>query len=78
MMLRIYDGLDVVADGAGFLATAGHGARIRVGKRQLSVRFFLQLLFDLLALTHPLSQQRDFIMQAHGLQIETYRAGPVC
>ncbi|GJH21751.1 hypothetical protein CBA19CS22_34435 [Caballeronia novacaledonica] len=36
MMLCIDDGLDVVADGAGSLTTAGHGAGIRVGKRQLN------------------------------------------
>ena len=40
MMLRIHDSLDVVADGASFLATAGDGAGIRIGKRQLSVRLF--------------------------------------
>lgn len=78
MMLRIHGSLDVVADGAGSLATAGHGAGIRVGKRQLFVRFLLQLLPDLLELTHPLAQERDLLVQAHGLHIETCWTGPVC
>jgi hypothetical protein len=62
MMLCIHGSLDVVAHGTGSLATAGHGAGIRVGKRQLLVRFFLQLFLHLLELTHPLTQERDLLV----------------
>ena len=78
MMLRVHGGLYVVADRSGSLATAGHGAGIRISKRQLFVRLLLQLLPDLLELTHLLAQERDLLVQAHGLHIETCRTGPVC
>jgi hypothetical protein len=78
MMLCINCCLDVVADRSGSLSTAGHRARIRVSERQLPVRFILQLMLDLLKLTHPLAQERDLLVQAHGLHIKTSRTGPVC
>ena len=35
------------------------------------------MLLDLLELSHALAQERDLLVQAHGLHIETCRADPV-
>jgi hypothetical protein len=78
VMLRIHDGLNVVADRAGSFASTGHAAGIRAGQRQLFVRFVLQPRLDLCELSHPVAQKRDLHVQPHGLHIEPYRAGSVC
>jgi hypothetical protein len=42
MMLRVYSGLNVVANRSGSFATTGHGTGVRIRKRQLSVRLLLR------------------------------------
>ena len=65
----IDNGLDVVADDPGSLATGGHRTRIGVGQRDLLVGRGLHQGFDGLEVLHALIQNRDLLPQLCGLTL---------
>ncbi|GJD71680.1 hypothetical protein MMMDOFMJ_4643 [Methylobacterium gnaphalii] len=77
MAVRIDGGLDVVADETRALAVRGHGTRVRVGQRNLTVGRNLDLARHGLQRAHLPAERLDPLVQARRAHLGDARLLPV-
>lgn len=71
VMLRVDGGLYVVANHTGATHVGRHGARIRIGERDLQVRRFKHLRFELLEFAKPGAHRRNLVREARRLRFRS-------